>query len=75
MDKSKLDAIKELYKALDPRDKVLFCNFYNRIREQEKQEMLQAKLKAVKELTEITNDAGQPYFSSDWIIKNVLKEN
>lgn len=75
MEKSKLDTIRELYKSLSPRDKILFSNFYNRIKEQEKLEAYQKRLDVAKSLFAVKNSFGNPYFSSDWVIKNILKEN
>jgi hypothetical protein len=75
MEKSKLDTIKELYKSLSPKEKISFDRFYGKIKEWEKLEMLEARINVAKNLISIGKENGQPYFSTDWIIKNVLKEN
>ncbi len=68
----KMEELLEMYKNLDMKERIKFDREYNKFKEEEKLEQLTKRKELVEELNNVINDEGQPYFSSDWVKKNIL---
>lgn len=65
-----VDEILEAYKNLEMRDRLIFDIRFNKIKREEeiKREEIAMLLR-----DNIVKENGEPYISSDWIKKNILK--
>lgn len=69
----KANEIFDEYKNLDIKDKIIFKRLMNRYDELEKLENLKIRIKIAKKLYDIANENGEPYLSTEWVKKNILK--
>lgn len=58
------------YLNLDPKEKIKFKGLMN---EYDKLEKLESRIEIAKTLTNIVNENGEPYLSTDWIKTKILK--
>jgi hypothetical protein len=68
----KMEELFEMYKNLDMKERIKFDREYNKFKEEEKLEQLTKRKELVEELNNVINEEGQPYFSSEWVEKNIL---
>jgi macrodomain Ter protein organizer (MatP/YcbG family) len=63
----------EKYKNLDNKDRVKFDVLYIIFKESEKIKKLKEREDLVKNVNNILDETGGPYFSLDWVKKNIIK--
>jgi len=65
----KMEELFEMYKNLDMKERIRFDREYSRFNEEEKLKKI-SKAKEIIDL--IVTDEQKPYFTSEWIEKNIL---
>ena len=68
----KKEELFEMYKNLDMKERIKFDREYKKFKEEEKLEQLTKRKEFVEELKNVINEEGQPYFSYEWVEKNIL---
>ena len=68
-----MEELFEMYKNLDMKERIKFDRMYNRFNEEEKLKQMSKRKEFVEDLNRIINEERQPYFSSEWVEKNILK--
>ena len=68
----KMEELLEMYKNLDMKERIKFDREYNKFNEEEKLKQLTKRKEVVEDLNRVLNEEGQPYFSSEWVEKNIL---
>lgn len=62
----------EMYKNLDMKERIGFDREYRKFNEEEKLKQITQGEELVEDLNSVINEEGQPYFSSEWVKKNIL---
>jgi RNA polymerase-interacting CarD/CdnL/TRCF family regulator len=54
------------------KERIKFDRMYNKFNEEEKSKQMLQRSELVEDLNRVINEEGQPYFSSEWVEKNIL---
>lgn len=68
----KMEQLFEMYKKLDMKERIKFDREYRKYNEEEKLKQMIQRKEIVEDLNKVINEEGQPYFSSEWVEKNIL---
>lgn len=71
----KMEELLEMYKNLDIKERIKFDKEYKKFSEEEKLKQLTKRKDVAEELNMVLNEEGKPYFSSEWVDKNILNSN
>lgn len=69
----KMEELFEMFKNLDMKERIRFDREYRKFNEEEKLKQMSQRSKLAEDLNSVINEEGQPYFSSEWVEKNILK--
>jgi len=68
----KMKELFEMYKNLDMKERIKFDRECMKFNEEEKLKQITQRKELVEDLNRVINEEGQPYFSSEWVEKNIL---
>jgi hypothetical protein len=68
----KMEELFEMFKNLDMKERIRFDREYRKFNEEEKLKQMSQRSKLAEDLNSVINEEGQPYFSSEWVEKNIL---
>lgn len=68
----KMKELFEMYKNLDMKERIKFDRECMKFNEEEKLKQMTQRKELVEDLNRVINEEGQPYFSSEWVEKNIL---
>jgi hypothetical protein len=68
----KMEELFEMYKNLDTKERIRFDRECIKFNEEEKLKQMSKRKEFVEDLNRVINEEGQPYFSSEWVEKNIL---
>jgi len=68
----KMEELFEMFKNLDMKERIRFDREYRKFNEEEKLKQMSQRSKLTEDLNSVINEEGQPYFSSEWVEKNIL---
>jgi hypothetical protein len=68
----KMKELFEMYKNLDMKERIKFDRECMKFNEEEKLKQMSQRKELVEDLNRVINEEGLPYFSSEWVEKNIL---
>jgi hypothetical protein len=68
-----MEELFDIYRNLDLKERIKFDMKYIKFNEEEKLKEITRRKEISEYLDEIINDEGQPYFSLEWVEKNILR--
>jgi hypothetical protein len=68
-----MEELFDIYKNLDLKERIKFDMKYIKFNEEKIEEKIKKRKELVEDLNKVVNEKGQPYFSSEWVKKNIIK--